>query len=116
MVPGGIHYCDQFSALPKGPGFMASEPRKEWQRHQNEIARTGLGTIGDALADALAPDNELLTAKLAEIEMTKAEYLEKMAAAFIVETGIPASECVLVQQELPKPQIGWKFYFERRKA
>lgn len=68
--------------------------------------------IADLLADRL-PENPLKD-HLIKVETARAEYLEKLAAAFLVETGLPASEVVLVQKQLPNPNIGWEFYFKRR--
>ena len=48
------------------------------------------------------------------VEVSKATYLEQMAANFILETGVPATHCVLVQEQLPHPQYGWRFYYRLR--
>lgn len=69
--------------------------------------------LSDEEADWLFP-GPALNLHLQGIQATKAEYLEKMAAAFILETGLPASEIELVQQDLPAPQVGVKFYYRAR--
>jgi len=50
-----------------------------------------------------------------ELSERSAMYLEFMAAAFIKETGIPASECELVCEQLPSIN-GFKiiWYFKKR--
>ena len=78
------------------------------------VAKT-LFQVTDDLADFLLPStNEILMDHLRKIEMTKAQYLEKMAAAFMLEVGVPVSRIELVQQQLQHPQYGWKFYFQVR--
>jgi hypothetical protein len=63
-----------------------------------------------ALAEILMP-GELVRKRLEQMETTKARYLEQMAAAFVLEVGVPATHIELVQQELPRPQYGWKFFY-----
>ena len=71
--------------------------------------------VTDELAEIILPGhNELLAEHLRMVEMTKAQYLEKMVATFAIEVGIPVSQCELVQQQLEHPSVGWRFYFRRR--
>jgi hypothetical protein len=70
-------------------------------------------TLTDEQAERLMP-GALATQVMQEMETTKAKYLEQMAAAFLLEVGVPASEIELVQQDLPHPQIGWRLFYRVR--
>ena len=74
-----------------------------------------LPEVTDLLAEQLIPGHHDIVQKhLERVHMTKAQYLEQMAAAFMVQTGTPAAECVLVEEPLPWPQVGTRFYYKRR--
>lgn len=70
--------------------------------------------ITDEEAEQLMPGPASMFEHLRTLQTTKAEYLEKMAASFVLMTGVPATECELVQEQLKHPSIGWKFYFRIR--
>ena len=70
-------------------------------------------TISEAEAEHLMP-GDFMRQHLEALNTTKAKYLEQMAAAFVLEVGVPASSVELVQQELPHPQIGWRFFYRVR--
>jgi len=70
--------------------------------------------ITDEEADYLIP-RDIVNLHIENVQTTKAQYLEKMAAAFVLETRIPITECELVQQTLPHPQVGWRFFYRIRK-
>lgn len=71
--------------------------------------------ISDAEAERLLPVDHLKL-HIEGVEVSKAQYLERMAAAFMVQTGTPAAECELVQQALERPQYGWRFFYRRLNA
>lgn len=64
--------------------------------------------------ERLMPGDNLFSEQLKRIYETKQQYLEEMAAAFILKTRIPADQCELVQQQLPHPQYGYRFFFRVR--
>jgi hypothetical protein len=70
--------------------------------------------ITDEQAEDLIPGDIAREAAM-RIGMTKAQYIEKMAAAYVVLTNIPADQCMLVQEALEWPQVGYRFYFQRRR-
>ena len=72
--------------------------------------------MDDEMANLLVPDNSFILEKLRELEMTKAQYLEKMAAAYISEVKIPITECEMVMEQLPHPLYGYRIYFQTRKS
>lgn len=72
-------------------------------------------TISDEEAERLIPATDFLKLHIEGVAVTRAKYLEQMAAAFILETGVPATHIELVEQDLPWPQIGKKFYYRIRK-
>jgi len=82
---------------------------------REQVTGAGLYTVSEEEAARLVP-YDFVKLHIKGVEVTKAQYLEQMAAAFLLETGgIPATGIELVQQELSWPNIGWKFYYQVRR-